>query len=90
MPEVEHVTFSGRRARAQKQDVTNVTERCVVKLLEDGLTVVEVAPGVDLERDVLGQAKCALRVSNTLATMDSRLFSPEPMGLTLDARRKIG
>ena len=90
MPEVEHVTFSGRRARAQRQDVTYVTERCVIKLMEDGLTVVEVAPGVDLGRDVLGQANCDLRVSDTLATMDARLFSPEPMGLTLNARRKIG
>ena len=86
VPEVEHVTFSGRRGRAQKQDVTYVTERCVIKLLEAGLTVVETAPGVDLERDVLAQARCDLKVSDRLATMDARLFSPEPMGLVLPER----
>jgi propionate CoA-transferase len=82
--DVEHVTFSGRRALAQGQQVVYVTERCVLRLEPDGLTVVEVAPGVDLERDVLAQSKIPLRVSPRLRLMDARLFQPEPMGLTLD------
>ena len=80
--EVEHVTFSGRRGRAQGQDVTYVTERCVIKLTDQGLTVMEVAPGVDLARDVLGQAKAALAVGDDVKTMDGRLFRPEPMHLS--------
>jgi propionate CoA-transferase len=80
---VEHVTFSGRRARAQGQNVTYVTERCVLRLEPEGLTVVEVAPGVDLERDVLGQAGIPLRVSPDVQIMDRRLFINEPMGLQL-------
>ena len=60
MPEVEHVSFSGRRAVAQGQDVTYVTERCVMRLTPDGITVTEMAPGVDLERDVLAQAAIPL------------------------------
>jgi len=80
---VEHVTFSGRRARANQQDVTYVTERCVIKLEPVGLTVIEIAPGVDLQRDVLAQADLELRVSPNLKTMDARLFKPEPMRLEL-------
>ena len=48
-----------------------------------GLTVTEIAPGVELERDVLGQAGFPLQVDADLRTMDARLFRPEPMGLRL-------
>jgi acyl CoA:acetate/3-ketoacid CoA transferase len=85
--EVEHVTFSGRRAAEQGQQVLYVTERCVIRLEEGGLTVVEVAPGVDLAQDVLGQSDAPLRVSPDLRLMDARLFRPEPMGLALEPRR---
>ena len=66
VPEVEHVTFSGRRGRELQQDITYVTERCVIKLLDQGLTVVEIAPGVDLQRDVLDQARIELKVAESL------------------------
>jgi acyl CoA:acetate/3-ketoacid CoA transferase len=82
--EVEHVTFSGRRARANNQNVMYITERCVVTLEPDGLTVIEIAPGVDLRRDVLAQADCKLRVSPNLNLMDARLFQPERLGLALE------
>jgi len=81
--EVEHVTFSGRRARAQGQQVLYITERCVLRLEPDGLTVVELAPGVDIARDVLAQAEIPLRVSPDMRPMDGRLFRPEPMNLEL-------
>jgi acyl CoA:acetate/3-ketoacid CoA transferase len=55
----------------------------VLRLETDGLTVVEVAPGVDLERDVLAQADIPLRVSPSLRLMDARLFRPEPMNFRL-------
>jgi acyl CoA:acetate/3-ketoacid CoA transferase len=88
VPQVEHVTFSGRRAREQRQHVTYVTERCVIRLLERGLTVTEIAPGVDLERDVLGGAAIGLQVVPDLKAMDARLFRPEPMGLELGPPRR--
>ncbi|MDQ2683184.1 MAG: acyl CoA:acetate/3-ketoacid CoA transferase [Chloroflexota bacterium] len=83
VPEVEQITFSGKRATERGANVTYVTERCVIRLLPEGLTVTEIAPGVDLERDVLGQADVPLRVSEEVREMDARLFSPEPFGLEL-------
>lgn len=83
VPDVEHVTFSGPRALRQGQRVTYITERCVLRLTEDGLEVVEIAPGIDLDRDVRGQTTVPLRVSPRLKSMDAQLFHPEPMGLKL-------
>ncbi len=82
---VEQVSFSGKRAIEQGQDVTYVTERCVLKLLHGGLTVTEIAPGVDLQRDVLDQAGTALIVADNLRKMDASLFHDLPMGLSLEA-----
>ncbi len=83
VPAVEQISFSGKRARKTGQNITYVTERCVIKLEEEGLTVVELAPGIDLEKDVLQQADIPLRVSDNLSLMDARLYQPDPMGLTL-------
>ncbi|MGE0003993.1 MAG: acyl CoA:acetate/3-ketoacid CoA transferase [Parvibaculaceae bacterium] len=83
VPEVEQVSFSGRRAVAQGQDVTYVTERCVLKLTPEGLLVTEIAPGVDLEQHILAQADIPLKVASGLKPMAPNLFSPEPMGLEL-------
>jgi propionate CoA-transferase len=84
---VEHVSFSGRRAVAQGQDITYVTERCVLKLTEKGVTVTEIAPGVNLERDVLAQSEFPLIVSPVLKVMEERLFHPAPIGLDLGGGR---
>jgi acyl CoA:acetate/3-ketoacid CoA transferase len=67
----------------QGQDITYVTERCVLRLEQDGLVVTEVAPGLDLRRDVLDQAATPLRVAPNLREMDGRLFQPELMGMAL-------
>jgi acyl CoA:acetate/3-ketoacid CoA transferase len=83
VPKVDQVSFSGRRARVQGQDITYVTERCVIRLMQDGLTVTEIAPGLDLQRDILDQAATPLRVAPDLRQMDSRLFRPALMGLQL-------
>ncbi len=78
---VDQVSFSGKRATAQGQMATYVTERCVVELRDDGLTVTEIAPGVDLQRDILDQAGTTLRVANELRPMDAALFQPGLIGL---------
>ena len=81
--EVEQVTFSGPRAVAQGQEIVYVTERCVLRLERDGVTVTEIAPGVDLQADVLARAEFPLRVAGGLKTMPAALFRPEPIGLEL-------
>jgi propionate CoA-transferase len=80
----EHITFSGRIARERGQQVTYVTERCVIGLEHDALVVREIAPGIDLERDVLAQSEVPLRASPQLRVMDAALFRPEPFGLRLN------
>ncbi len=79
----EHITFSGVVGRQRNQHVTYVTERCVISLEQDGLMVTEIAPGIDLQRDVLEQSEIELRVSPDLKLMDSKLFTDEVMGLQL-------
>ena len=59
----------------------------MLKLEPEGLTVTEIAPSIDLERDVLQQADAALRVSPKLKVMDAKLFEPEKLGLRLRARK---
>lgn len=81
--EVASVTFSGRRALVRGQRVKYITERCVLELTSDGLVVVEVAPGVDLERDVLAHAGFPLLVASDLRPMQHDLFLPDPIGLEL-------
>ena len=83
VPKVDQISFSGRRARAQGQDITYVTERCVIRLEPQGLVITEIAPGVDLERDILAQAATPLAVSPGLKVMEQALFQPELIGLTL-------
>jgi acyl CoA:acetate/3-ketoacid CoA transferase len=82
---VEQITFSGPRAVAQGQDVLYVTERCVMRLGADGVEVIEIAPGIDLDRDVLQQSEFRLRVAKTLKTTPSALYKPEPFKLELKA-----
>lgn len=79
----EHITFSGVIGRQRGQRVTYVTERCVIDLEGDALVVREIAPGIDLQRDVLEQAEVTLRVAPDLRLMDAALFSAQPFGLKL-------
>lgn len=80
---VEQISFSGPRAVQQGQEIVYVTERCVMRLEPAGLTVLEIAPGVNLERDVLAQSEFPLLVSPQLKTIDANLFHPEPIKLKL-------
>ncbi|HET7887215.1 MAG TPA: acyl CoA:acetate/3-ketoacid CoA transferase, partial [Bradyrhizobium sp.] len=87
---VEHISFSGPRAVAQGQDVTYVTERCVMKLRPEGITVTEIAPGVELERDILSQSEFPLLVREAPRPMDAALFGEGLIGLHLPERAPSG
>ena len=84
IPEVEQVTFSGKYARSIQQPVLYITERAVFRLEQSGLVLTEIAPGVDLERDVLAQVDAKVIVSPNLRLMDARIFKDEPMNLSAD------
>ena len=85
--EVEHRTFSGSYAVKREQPVLYVTERCVFELTGEGLELVEVAPGVDIERDILAQMEFRPIIRRDPAIMDKRIFLNEPMGLREDLLR---
>jgi len=77
---VEQRTFSGPHAVRLGREILYVTERCVFRLGPEGLELTEIAPGVDLERDILAQMDFAPIVRDP-RPMDPRLFLPQPMGI---------
>ena len=79
--EVEHRTFSGEYAFKRGQTVLYITERCVFKLVKDGLELIEIAPGVDLERDILAHIDFKPVIAPDLKLMDARIFADAPMAI---------
>ena len=84
VPRVREISFNGTLARERGQQVRYITERAVFALDDDGLVLIEVAPGIDVERDVLGQMGFRPRVADELRTMDARIYAAGPMGLAAD------
>ncbi|AHD01719.1 acyl CoA:acetate/3-ketoacid CoA transferase [Leisingera methylohalidivorans] len=80
---IEQITFSGPYASQRSQPVLYVTERCVLQLTPNGLELIEIAPGIDLQRDILDQMEFKPIIEN-VTQMDPRIFQDEPMGLMND------
>ncbi len=83
---VQQITFNGRYAASRGQRVLYVTERAVFEASERGLRLTEVAPGVDVERDVLAQMDFEPLCDGEPRRMDPRLFTAGPMGLSAALR----
>ena len=80
--QVEQKTFSGHYAAQDKKPILYVTERCVFSLTDAGMELTEIAPGVDLQKDILDQMGFAPIIRKpTPQLMDARIFQDEPMGL---------
>ncbi len=78
---VEHVTFSGEYARETGQGVYYVTERAVFEMTEKGMVLIEIAPGIDLQTQILDQMEFVPIIDENLRLMDERIFKEEKMGL---------
>lgn len=79
---VEHVTFSGKRAREQGQEVVYITERCVMRLGDNGLVATEIMPGIDPEADIVGASQGRVKVAPDAIRMPISLLSSGAMGWT--------
>ncbi len=83
LKEVEQITFSGDYAIENDTPIIYITERAVFELSKEGLVLKEVAPGIDLEKDILHLMDFKPIISEELKEMDSRIFKEEMMGLTI-------
>lgn len=81
---VEQITFNGTDAFARQQNVLYITERCVFRLTASGLELIEVAPGINLEVDILPLMGFRPAISPNLHFMDARIFNEAPMELRQD------
>jgi propionate CoA-transferase len=81
---IEQVCYSAHYARSQGRSAVFVTERAVLRPADGTLEIIEIAPGVDLERHVLARMGFKPKVSPQLMRMDRRLFASEPMNLKAD------
>jgi propionate CoA-transferase len=79
--DVEHITFSGTQAVKQNKEILYITERCVFQLTPAGLELIEIAPGINLARDILPHMEFQPIISKNLDVMDPSIFIDEPMSL---------
>lgn len=78
---LDQVTFSSQFSRETHQRVLFITERCVFQIVEEGLKLIEVAPGIDIEKDILPYMEFTPIIPENVPLMDARIFRDEPMGL---------
>ena len=80
---VEQITFSGRYAVQSGQKVYYITERAVFKLTDEGLALIEIAPGIDIQRDIIEKMGFVPIIDPELSIMDKSLFNVSAMGFSI-------
>ena len=88
VPAIDQICYNAGFAEHEGRKAVFVTERAVFRAVDGALELIEVAPGVDLERDIVVHMAARPRISSNLQMMDRRLFAAEPMGLLVDMQRK--
>ncbi|MBR0090796.1 MAG: 3-oxoacid CoA-transferase [Lachnospiraceae bacterium] len=85
---VEQITFSAKNALENGQEILYITERAVFVLTPKGIMLTEIAPGVDLQKDILDKMDFKPQVADEIKIMDERIFHEEKMGLTISQKEK--
>jgi len=85
---VEQISYNGSFAQERGQEALYITERAVFKRGDNGLELIEIAPGIDVDRDILANMDFRPGISKDLKIMDERLFLDKPMGLAKDLAGK--
>ena len=85
---VEQITYSGSYGARRGQRTLYVTERAVFQLTSGGVELIEVAPGIDVDRDILSRMGFKPKIAQNVKTMDARLFRPELMKLARELANK--
>ena len=79
--QVQQISFSGKYALERKQEVLYVTERAVFRLTTEGIELIEIAPGIDLQKEVLDMMEFEPLISPNLYKIPSKVFHEELLGL---------
>lgn len=80
---IEGITLNAAAARQKGQQIMYITERAVFVLGNQGVKLIETAPGVDVQRDIIEKLDFEIEIASDLKQMDERIFQPEPMGMKL-------
>ncbi|MDJ0623933.1 MAG: acyl CoA:acetate/3-ketoacid CoA transferase [Desulfocapsaceae bacterium] len=86
---VEHITYSGEYGLKKGQRALYITERCVFELTAEGMELIEIAPGIDLQKDILDQMGFHPVINEEPSLMDARIFQDGPMGLAESSGNRV-
>ena len=78
---MEQITFSGPKASERKQSVLYVTERAIFSLVEEGIKLIEIAPGCDIKNDILDHMAFRPIIPDRVKTMEKKIFQPSGLDI---------
>ncbi|MCG9803459.1 acyl CoA:acetate/3-ketoacid CoA transferase, partial [Staphylococcus argenteus] len=75
--EVSHIDFNAQYSRSLNQEVYFVTDRAVFELVDKGLKLIEIAPGLDLQKDILNQMSFKPIIADNIKLIDSSIYQKQ-------------